>query len=290
MINLVQPFDPFGLQVELPDVDAIDDVAAGSLRHCIAENGFVVVSDFPSDDGLFVRLLKRLGQLTFTQGETSVQGYPDLNLVSNVGRTKPPRSVFHSDTSYVCQPPSFTALRAVAVPPTSGATLITNQYAAFDALPNDVRQRLFGVNVRHVVSGLDAQQLDETECWHPLFRRHPLTGRTALFLSTPKRCIELSGFTPNVGKRVIGLLYRHSQRKEFRYQHSWRSGDVLIWDNRCTLHRGQHEGVRGDRVFHRGLLCGEASVPAASPERNALPMPSSVSQTNATITERDHIA
>ncbi len=283
MIKLVKEFHPFGVQIELPDVDAVDEAAAEDLRHCIAKNGFVCIRCFPEDDHAFVRLLKGLGTLTFTQGETPVPGHSELNLVSNVGRSEPPNSVFHSDTSYVRLPPSFTALRAVVVPPTSGATLITNQYAAFDDLPDAVREQLLHASVRHVVSGLDAANLDETECWHPLFRRHPLTGRTSLFLSTPKRCVELSGFDRKPsdvehGKRIIGLLYRHSQRERFVYAHRWRPGDILIWDNRCTLHRGEHEGVTGDRIFHRGLVAGEQSIAATSSRRNAAMMQHSTSQ------------
>ena len=97
----------------------------------------VVLRGQDADDAGFVRFLRSFGPTMFTVGETPVPGHPELNVVSNVGRVKPPRSTFHTDTSYVRKPPAFTALRAVAVPERGGQTLFTNQYAAYDTLPVD---------------------------------------------------------------------------------------------------------------------------------------------------------
>ena len=83
----------------------------------------------------FLRFLRSFGETVFTVGETPVPGCPDLNVISNVGRTTPPRSTFHTDTSYVRNPPAYTALRAVDVPEQGGQTLFTNQYAAYETLP-----------------------------------------------------------------------------------------------------------------------------------------------------------
>ena len=89
------------------------------------------------DDAGFVAFLEQFGELMFTKGETPVAGFPDLNVISNVGRKTPPRSVFHVDTSYVRQPPAYTALRAVTIPAQGGETLFTNQYRAYETLPTD---------------------------------------------------------------------------------------------------------------------------------------------------------
>ena len=88
-------------------------------------------------------------------------GFPDLNVVSNVGRTTPPRSVFHVDTSYVRTPPAYTALRAVQIPQRGGETLFTNQYRAFDTLPADVRERLDGPHDARTSSPGSTSDADE---------------------------------------------------------------------------------------------------------------------------------
>ena len=238
---------------------SLDDPAAETITHLtglLARHGVVVLPDQPPGDDAFVAFLRRFGPLTFTTGETPVPGYPDLNVVSNVGRTTPPRSTFHTDTSYVRRPPAYTALRAVQVPALGGQTLFTNQYRAFDTLPPDVRADLDGRTIRHVVTGLDPGEDEETAADHPVFRRHPVSGRTALYLSSPPRCAAISGMTPARAKEMVAYLLAHSTRDDNTFRHSWSPGDVVMWDNRCVLHRADHDGAVGDRVMHRGMVAG----------------------------------
>jgi taurine dioxygenase len=246
--------EPFGAEVHGFDARRADRAQADALKHALATHGVVVLRDQPADDEAFVGFLKRLGTLTFTQGETPAHSQPMLNVVSNVGRSKPPRSVFHTDTSYISTPPAFTALRAVALPASGGETVFSNQYRAFETLPRGVKTQFAEAKVLHVMSGLASTGSQESQSWHPLFKRHPLSQRVALYLSTPERCQAISGLAAGQAARVIALLYRHSIRESRLYRHRWRPGDWLIWDNRCTLHRGDHAAVVGDRVFHRGLV------------------------------------
>ncbi len=183
-----------------------------------------------------------------------MEGFADLNVISNVGRTTPPRSSFHVDTSYVARPPAYTALRAVTVPEQGGATLFTNQYRAYETLPTGVRERLHGRTVHHVVTGVDLDEGDESSADHPLFRTHPRSGRTALYLTTPARCVAVSGLGVEESQEVITYLFEHSTRPENTYDHRWTEGDVVIWDNGCVMHRADHAGVSGDRVMHRGMV------------------------------------
>jgi taurine dioxygenase len=247
---------PIGVTVtDLPVADAGTD-AVTRLRHLLADHGVAVLPDQQIDDTAFVGFLRRFGELTFTVGETPVEGFPDLNVVSNVGRTTPPRSVFHVDTSYVRHPPAYTALRAVRIPEQGGQTLFSNQYRAFDTLPTDVRAQLEGRTVRHVVSGLalDENTDTETEADHPVFRRHPVSGRTSLYLSTPQRCVAISGMDDVGAREMIEFLYAHSTAEDNVLRHSWSPGDVVMWDNGCVLHRADHRDVVGDRVMHRGMV------------------------------------
>jgi len=255
---------PFGVEVSDIDIRQVTEAQIRRLKRLLAEQGVVVLRDQPVTDADFVRFLQRLGPLTFTVGERPVAGQPLLNVVSNVGRDRPPRSVFHTDTSYIAEPPSYTALKAIALPSSGGETLFSNQYRAYQTLSPSVKQRLKGAELLHVVSGLTLEDGAETQAWQPLFRQHPLSDKVALYLSTPERCQRLrtpqEELSVKESARIIQLLYRHSIRDRDLYRHRWQPGDILIWDNRCTLHRADHSEVVGDRVLHRGLISGEAPI------------------------------
>jgi len=246
--------EPFGLEVHGLDLDSLDPERAEELRRLISGARVAVFRDQRIDDQGLVRFLSSLGELTFTDGETPVPDRSQLNVVSNVGRSTPPRSVFHTDTSYVRRPPAFTALRPVLLPSNGGATLFSDQVAVAARLPPRIRTWLQGRTLLHQASGL-AEESEANR--HPLFRRHPITGEIALYLSTPARCSQLSDVDTRTSTRVIEALYRRSTRPSSLYRHEWRAGDILIWDNRVTMHRADHNDVAGDRVLHRGMVLGE---------------------------------
>lgn len=225
-----------------------------TLRDRLAAVGVVKLAKPLPSPAAFNDLIAALGPPMFTDGETPVAGYPMLNVVTNVGRKTPPKSVFHTDTSYVARPPAYSALYAVEVPAEGGATLFTDQYAAAAGLPGRLRELCKGARVLHGATGV----ADATETWHPLFRRHPGSKRTALYLSSlgRMRALTLTGQRVD-GSGLLPLLYRRSIRRHLRYRHVWRPGDVVIWDNRCTLHAADHRGVVGNRVLYRGMTRGE---------------------------------
>ena len=245
---------PFGVEVRGFDLAAPTSSHAEDLVRLMSAARVTVFRDQTIDDGGLMRFLRSLGTLTFTKGETPVANAPDLNVVSNVGRSTPPRSVFHSDTSYVRQPPSFTALRPVLLPTRGGATLFSDQVGVANRLPAKARMWLRGRSVLHQGGASRDESIANR---HPLFRRHPITNEIALYLSTPERCRQLSDTDDRTSARVIGALYKRSTRPSSLYRHEWRAGDVLVWDNRVTMHRADHEDVAGDRVLHRGMVIGE---------------------------------
>jgi taurine dioxygenase len=245
---------PLGVEVNDLPLDDLAPEQIGVIKDLLAEHGVAVLPDQHIDDATLVALLQRLGEPIFTTGETPVEGHPDLNVISNVGRTEPPRSSFHTDSSYLARPPDYTALRAVTIPGQGGQTLFTNQYRAYDTLPTEVVDRLQGRTVTHVVTGLELGDDDETSAEHPLFWSHPRSGRTALYLSTPARCAAISGLRPEESVETVQQLYAHSTAEDNTFRHAWAPGDVVLWDNRCVLHRADHSDVVGDRVLHRGLV------------------------------------
>ncbi len=264
-----QTLAPFGVELIGVNLSTVGDAYIDKLKHLLAHNGVGIIRKQSMSDADFVTFLQRLGSLTFTAGETPVPQQPRLNLVSNVGRRCSPKSVFHTDTSYIAQPPAYTALKAVSLPECGGETLFSNQYRAFETLPTSIKKKLANATVLHVASGVTLDHDQESQSWHPLFRRHPLSGQIALFLSTPDRCQAIKGLKLEESQRVIRLLYQHSIRSYRLYRHRWQPGDLVIWDDRCTMHRADHSQVVGDRVLHRGLIAGEAPIEAAL-EQNSI--------------------
>ena len=255
--------EPVGAQITDLEANALDSDQAKQLERLLADHGVAVLRDQPLDDDEFDAFLRHFGDPVFTVGETPVDGHPDLNVISNVGLTRPPRSRFHVDTSYVRHPPAYTALRAVQVPAQGGQTLFSNQYRAYERLPDALRQHLEGRVVRHVVTGVDPGETQDREAEHPIFRPHPLTGRVALYLTLPDRCAGISGLDAAEAAELIGELYERSTQADNLYRHVWAPGDLVIWDNGCVMHRADHDGVVGDRVMHRGMAAGYATAATA---------------------------
>lgn len=252
---------PFGTRIEGVTLGRVSPPELTQIVRALVTTGVVVLpgQDDLDDDG-FAAFLKRMGSPMTTAGEPVLEHHPTLNRVSNVGRTTPPRSVFHSDTSYAALPPAFTALRAVEVPEAGGETLFASGYDAFDRLPTALRDLVAGALVLHRATGVE----DATQTWHPLIRLHPMAERPALFMSTPERCVDLKLADGSSRPDLIAEIFDHYTQADRLLRHGWQSGDVVIWDNRCTLHRADHSAVEGDRVLHRGMVAGEAPMLAAA--------------------------
>ena len=252
---------PLGATLEGVALSDLDHHGVERLKDLLAAHGVVHLPRQQVDDLGFVAALRRLGPLTFTTGETPVPGHPDLNVVTNVGRTRPPRSSFHVDTSYVREPPAYTALRAVDVPDEGGATMFTDQRRALATLPAALRQRIAGRTLTHVVTGLHLDDDAESSADHPLVRPHPRDGRPSLFLTTPPRCAAISGMDEAETTAVVDALFAHSIREDNRLRHRWSPGDVVIWDNARVLHAADHTAVVGDRMLHRGMIAAAGHLP-----------------------------
>lgn len=260
-----RPLDPFG--VEVLDVDLTEHLtieASEAWRDALAEHGVVVVRDQTLDDDGFAEFLRALGPLAFTAGERAVPGHPDLNVVTNAGRTDTPVSNWHVDTAYVDRPPAYTALRAVVVPAEGGETVFADQVRAADNLPLDLAGMVAGRRMTHVVTGVDPGPGEQTAAEHPLLRPHPRSGRPALYLDAPTRCAAISGLDDDTAMLLAARLLTHSTRSDNVLAHRWRPGDVVIWDNAVVLHRADHSGVRGERTFHRGMVGADGHHGATS--------------------------
>jgi len=185
--------------------------------------------------------------------------------------TKRATSVWHSDTTYVAEPPSLTALRAIDVPLVGGDTCWGSMYAAYDALSAPMRAMLDGLTAVHSVypviqrmgpMGQDyanhAAPSHGFEYVHPVIRVHPETGRKALFVSESwtTRIVELH---PAESADVLALLFEHVKTPEFSMRFRWAPNDVAVWDNRAVQHYAVPD-YDTRRMMQRVVLAGDRPV------------------------------
>jgi len=158
-------------------------------------------------------------------------------------------STWHADETYEDALPRLAILHALEVPSTKGGTMFADMRAAYDALPETTRRRLDGlVGLHGRTNGPDAIKLygkayvratekERPERRHPAVKKHPVTGRPVLFVN-PTHTHGFDGLAANEGVRLIEELRDHATQERFVYYHNWRAGDVLMWDEVATMHRG----------------------------------------------------
>ena len=173
---------------------------------------------------------------------------------------------WHSDDSYKAVPCSLTMLYGIAVPETGGDTQFVNMYRAYDDLPAETRQRIAKLRVVHRydssrkgtrIAALRPEEAKQVpDVVHPLVRRHPETGRRALYMN-PNRMEAVAGMERGASDDLLDALIRHATQAKYQYRHQWRRGDILIWDNRCTMHKANADYPEGaQRLMHRIIVAG----------------------------------
>ena len=203
----------------------------------------------------------------------SVDGFPEVLIIeTRPGRMGARNDYWHSDISHQERPPSASILHALAIPDGLGDTMFCNMYRAAETLSPGMRRLLGGMRAVHSGEatmrraqqerGTDALPVDSVPPprAHPVLRTHPGTGRRALFVN-PHFTESFAGMTKEESAPMLDYLAEHSTRPENVYRHRWAVGDVVIWDNRCTMHyavRDYDDTVR--RKHHRTTASGERPV------------------------------
>jgi len=266
----VAPGDgPFGATVTGVDLrDPIGDDLAAELRAAWLAHQVLVFPGQDLTDADLERVALAFGPLGQDPYFRPMPGQDHVVALTREADETTPifADVYHSDWSFLPTPPAGTLLYAVEVPPEGGDTLYADQYAAFDALSDGLRERIAGLEGIHSARrGYSRQGMygdrdvgrsmtivasDEALATrtHPLARVHPETGRTALFLSLAYT-IGIEGMDQAEADALIGELYAYVDVSVLR--HRWAAGMVVLWDNRCLLHAatGGYEGHR--RELHR---------------------------------------
>ncbi len=176
-------------------------------------------------------------------------------------------SHWHTDMSYNDVPPMASVLYGIEVPPTGGDTSFASMYAAYDALDAATQQRIAGLTCIHDASRNSVGELrrgfaDITDpsqtvgAHHPIVRTHPAPGRKFLFLGR-RRGAYIPELSFAEGEALLARLWAHATEPRFCWTQVWQAGDVMMWDNRCALHRRDEFDDRHERIMHRTQMCGD---------------------------------
>jgi len=269
----VTPLSPaLGAQIHGIDAAAIDDAGFERVRAAWLEHLVLLFRNQRLDDRALVEFTSRFGELEEAPlfgGRRYVEEHPEVMIISNVavdgreiGSLGNAEAFWHTDLNFVEEPPAASCLFAHEVPPTGGDTGFANMYAAFEALPEDVAARIAGRRIRHDARFNSAGYLREVrvpDTLHPIVRRHPETLRNALYLGRRAHA-RIEDMAVDESDVLLDTLWAHATSDAFTWHHQWRAGDLLIWDNRCTLHRRDSFDASQRRVMHRTQTRGSRPV------------------------------
>jgi taurine dioxygenase len=230
-----------------------------------------------NDDDMIAFSL-RFGALDFApiqeNGRRFVEGHPEIYMVSNViengvaiGSLGAGEAVWHTDMSYLDDPPKASMLYAIEVPPAGGNTGFTSMYLAYEELPDGLKQRIAGRRVKHDGTynsgGYVRQGVTPTDdpreapgTYHPIVCTHPESGRKCLYLGR-RRNAYIEGLELAESEALLDEVWRFATRDELTWYNTWRVGDVVLWDNRCTMHRRDPFDASSRRIMHRTQMKGE---------------------------------
>ena len=273
-----------GAEVSGVDLARLNDAEFAAIEQAWNRYSALLFRDQKLTDDDLLAFSRRFGELDpppiQEHGRQSPEGYPEVYVVSNVlddrgapiGALGAGEAVWHTDMSYLALPPDASMLYALEIPPSGGDTWVLGMQAAWAALPSVLKAKLRDRRIKHdgtynsggflrkgVTPSDDPHQAPGA--WHPAVLRHPVTGAPSLYLGR-RRNSYVEGFAPAESAALLDALWMHIEHPEFRYQHRWRVGDLLLWDNRSTMHRRDPFDERTRRVMHRTQIKGKVAPSA----------------------------
>jgi taurine dioxygenase len=261
-----------GAEISGVDLSAdLGDETIAAIRRAWLDHLVVFFRDQTLEPADFLEFAQRIGEPAEYPFVPGIEGFPKIIAVTKLPDERVNfGGIWHSDTTYLDEPPMATMLVAREVPPTGGDTLFANQYAAYEALSpalRDVLDPLRAVNtsaradvsktredrIRELVPG---EEIRNYEAVHPVVRTHPETGRKALYVNTA-HTDRFEGMTEEESRPLLEFLFRHQVRPEFTCRFSWGPGSVAMWDNRCAQHNPVNDYHGHLRRMHRITLQGD---------------------------------
>jgi taurine dioxygenase len=271
------------LAVDIENVDAnhLSDESFRAIRTALFENLVVRIRGTEIGDASFIGLARRFGEVEPPEERTrtasmTVPGFPEMSIISNVvedgvakGESGDGELKWHTDHGFMETPVALSMLLAREVPPSGGDTSFANMYLAYEELPRDLRERVEGRTIKHQASHTSTGQCrpgyqniasDDPRglpgAVHPIVRTHPETGRKALYLGR-----RFGSYVPPLSleesEALLEELWGRATQPALTWTQKWQVGDLILWDNRCTMHRREGFAGQGRRRMHRLMTKGE---------------------------------
>ena len=278
---VVKPLSP-ALGAEIAGIDLRQDLSAetfAEIRDIWHKNLVILFRGQSLSEDDQIRFAQRFGELQKrtrppeTINEAGHTKYPQLTmLVSNIrengkliGSLPDGEMHFHSDQCYLEKPATGTFLYAIEVPSEGGDTLFLNMYKAYETLPAELKARIDGRKALNAylydstTRAVNGSKVDFTAHPHyvqPIVRTHPDTKRKALYVNR-LMTFTVEGMDEEGGGALLDRLFEHMEQEEFIYAHHWRASDLVLWDNRCTLHARTDFSDRERRLLRRYTVLGD---------------------------------
>jgi taurine dioxygenase len=278
-IDVVPTGAVLGAEIRGVDLKDLDDETFATVLRAWHDHQFVLVRGQTLDDQDLIGFSRRFGDLDWAPvqetGRRFVEGLPEIYIVSNVvvngepiGSLGAGEAVWHTDMSYLEVPPMASLLYAIEVPPAGGNTSFCSMYAIHATLPAKLKSRIAALTIKHDGTynsgGYVRQGVTPTDdpraspgAIHPLVCTHPNTGRQMLYLGR-RRNAYIVGLELAESEALLDELWDYVARPEFAFEHAWQVGDLVLWDNRCTMHRRDPFDASARRIMHRTQVKGDA--------------------------------
>lgn len=261
-----------GAAVEALDlVLPVDPKTRKDLNQAFAENSVLVIRKQSLNAEQFLKAVELFGNV-FPQHNKrfALPECPQIHYLSNQdhfenGKRYIPGEGYHTDHSNDMVPPKSTVLLAVELPDFGGDTQFVNMHEAYDGLNDNMKKRLNSLAAVHVYQSKhserklmslspEAQKKVRPAAIHPLVKTHPVSGRKSLYIN-PIRIESIVGMLDSEALPLLGELLAHSVQEKFQYRHRWQEGDLVMWDNRCLLHKANGDYDHSQtRYLYRVML------------------------------------
>lgn len=275
----VRPLSPnTGAEIEGVDLSQpVSDETFVQIHDAFLKHGVLLFRDQEITPERHIAFSRRFGELeNFIYSQFLLPGYPEILVLSNiveggrqVGAAGRAGAEWHTDLSYMREPSLGSLLYCLECPPDEGDTEFANMYAAYEALPEEKRRWLECLRAVHDLDYhlktfmphrpplTDEQKAKTPPVAHPAVRTHPETVRRALFVNY-NVVSHFEGVDVEESRRILRELTAFATQPQFVFRHRWRPGDLVIWDNRCTMHRLiPYDEERLRRRMHRTTVKGD---------------------------------
>lgn len=267
-----------GAEVKGLDLRNISDETFDLVTKAWNDHSVLLFRNQTLSDQDLISFSSRLGALDWApiqeNGRRFVEGLPQIYIVSNVKVNGSPigslgdgEAVWHTDMSYLELPPKASLLYSIEVPRIGGNTSFCSMHRIYEALPARLKVQIANLKIKHdgtfnsggyVRQGVapTTDPVTSPGAIHPLVCTHPVTGRKSLYLGRRLNAY-LVGLELEESEALLDELWSFVDRKELTWEHVWNVGDLVLWDNRCTMHRRDAFDPQSRRVLHRTQVKGD---------------------------------